>query len=314
MTEIEPIHPGEHLAEILTDLGITQYRLAKAMGVPQIRINDIVHCRRSITADTALRIGRALGMTPEFWLNLQRMYDLEVTRTTIDLSAITPLTEDVRHKTFVSYHHQDQEEADKFIRTFDHGGDVFIARAVGNDETMDELISSDNDDYVMQRIREDFLSDSTVTLLFIGKDTWSRKFQDWELAASLDQGPVAGKPNGVVAILSPELTEAMLPDRLADNLQSGYAKLYAYPKDWSQLAGWIEEAYQAREDEEKRKLVRNGRAKLKRNLSPSLPAGRASVKLVSDSSHVGQNTPGNSDQVVTGTTISISGLLDGYDR
>ena len=69
MTAIKPIHPGEHLAEILADLGITQYRLAKTIGVPQIRINDIAHCRRSITADTALRIGRALGMTPEFWLN-----------------------------------------------------------------------------------------------------------------------------------------------------------------------------------------------------------------------------------------------------
>ena len=52
-----PIHPGEHLAEILEELDISQYRLAKAIGVPPIRINDIVRCRRSITADTALRIG-----------------------------------------------------------------------------------------------------------------------------------------------------------------------------------------------------------------------------------------------------------------
>ena len=53
MTTAEPIHPGEHLSEIMDELGITQYRLAKAIGVPQIRIHDIVHCRRSITADTA---------------------------------------------------------------------------------------------------------------------------------------------------------------------------------------------------------------------------------------------------------------------
>ena len=77
MTAPEPIHPGEHL-EIMSELGITQYRLAKTIGVPQVRIHDIVHCRRSITADTALRIGKALGMTPDFWLNLQRMYDLDV--------------------------------------------------------------------------------------------------------------------------------------------------------------------------------------------------------------------------------------------
>ena len=82
-----PIHPGEHLAE----LGLSQYRLAKAIGVPPVRINDIVHCRRSVTADTALRIGRALHMTPDFWLNLQQMYDLEVARAKADLSAIEPL-------------------------------------------------------------------------------------------------------------------------------------------------------------------------------------------------------------------------------
>ena len=88
-----PIHPGEHLAEILEELGISRYRLAKAIGVPPIRINDIVHCRRSITADSALRIGKALGMTPEFWLNLQRMYDLDLARATTDTGAIEQMVE-----------------------------------------------------------------------------------------------------------------------------------------------------------------------------------------------------------------------------
>lgn len=91
MTAITPIHPGEHLAEILDELGISQYRLAKAIGVPPIRISEIVRRRRSITADTALRVGTALGMTPEFWLNLQKMYDLEVARTSTDTSLIEPL-------------------------------------------------------------------------------------------------------------------------------------------------------------------------------------------------------------------------------
>ena len=89
----EPIHPGEHLAEMMMELGISQYRLAKTIGVPQIRIHDIVHCRRSITADTALRIGQALSMTPEFWLNLQRRYDLEVARAKVHVSGIEPLVE-----------------------------------------------------------------------------------------------------------------------------------------------------------------------------------------------------------------------------
>ncbi len=87
----EPIHPGEHLAEMLDELGVSQYRLAKTVGVPAVRINDIVHCRRSITADTALRLGRALRMTPEFWLNLQRMYDLDLARREVDVSDIEPL-------------------------------------------------------------------------------------------------------------------------------------------------------------------------------------------------------------------------------
>ena len=96
-TTAEPIHPGEHLAEMLEELGISQYRLAKAIGVPPIRINDIVHCRRAITADTALRIGQALGMTPEFWLNLQRMYDLDIARASTDTSAIKPLVDAASH-------------------------------------------------------------------------------------------------------------------------------------------------------------------------------------------------------------------------
>ena len=87
----EPIHPGEHLSEIMEELGITRYRLAKTIGVPPLRIHDIVHCRRSITVDTALKIGKALGMTPEFWLNLQRMYDLDVAPATTDTSGIVPL-------------------------------------------------------------------------------------------------------------------------------------------------------------------------------------------------------------------------------
>ena len=93
MTTAVPIHPGEHLAEILEELGISRYRLAKAIGVPPIRINDIVHCRRSVTADTALRIGKALGMSPEFWLNLQRMYDLDLARSTTDTGAIEQMVE-----------------------------------------------------------------------------------------------------------------------------------------------------------------------------------------------------------------------------
>ena len=93
MNTPEPIHPGEHLAEFIEELGISQYRLAKTIGVPPIRINAIIKRRRSITADTALRIARALGTTPDYWLNLQRMYDIDVARATTDVSDIEPLVE-----------------------------------------------------------------------------------------------------------------------------------------------------------------------------------------------------------------------------
>ena len=86
-----PIHPGEHLAEILDELNVSQYRLAKTIGVSPRRINEIVQGKRSITANTALRIGKALGMTAESWLNLQRMYDLDVARESTDTDEIQPL-------------------------------------------------------------------------------------------------------------------------------------------------------------------------------------------------------------------------------
>ena len=81
MKRLPPIHPGEVLLdEFLKPMEISQYRLAKDISVPPRRINEIVHGTRSITADTALRLGRYFGVSPQFWLNLQAHYDLEVQR------------------------------------------------------------------------------------------------------------------------------------------------------------------------------------------------------------------------------------------
>lgn len=78
MKKLPNIHPGEVLREeFLEPLGISQYKLAKAIGVQPIRIGEICAGRRSITADTALRLSRALGTTPGFWLGLQADYDTE---------------------------------------------------------------------------------------------------------------------------------------------------------------------------------------------------------------------------------------------
>ena len=76
--DVPPIHPGEILvAEFLEPLGVSQYRLAKDISVTPRRINEIVHGRRGITADTALRLGRYFNMEAQFWLNLQSHFDLE---------------------------------------------------------------------------------------------------------------------------------------------------------------------------------------------------------------------------------------------
>ena len=77
--KMPPIHPGEILlTEFLEPMGISQYRLAKDTSVPPRRINEIVHGKRSITADTALRLGIFFSMSPQFWMNLQNRYDLDV--------------------------------------------------------------------------------------------------------------------------------------------------------------------------------------------------------------------------------------------
>jgi addiction module HigA family antidote len=76
---LSPIHPGEVLLEdFMKPLGLSQYRVAKDIGVPPIRISEIVHGRRAITADTALRLGRYFGTSAAVWLRMQVRYDLEL--------------------------------------------------------------------------------------------------------------------------------------------------------------------------------------------------------------------------------------------
>ena len=73
-----PIHPGEHLAEELRELGISAAELSRQIDVPVNRITGIIHGQRGITADTALRLGHWFGSSPEFWMNLQQTYELRL--------------------------------------------------------------------------------------------------------------------------------------------------------------------------------------------------------------------------------------------
>ncbi len=99
MTVLDPIHPGEDLAEYLEEYGISRRQFAKAIGVSPARVNRILNRRSPITADIALKIGRAFYTTAEFWMNLQQRYDLEIARAEIDVSGIQPIAPQPRKRT-----------------------------------------------------------------------------------------------------------------------------------------------------------------------------------------------------------------------
>lgn len=81
MADFAPTHPGEVLLEdFMKPMGLTQYALAKALGVTQVRIGEIIHGKRAVSPDTALRLSRYFGTSAEFWVNMQAAYDLEIAK------------------------------------------------------------------------------------------------------------------------------------------------------------------------------------------------------------------------------------------
>jgi addiction module HigA family antidote len=91
---LPPIHPGEFLRETLEELGLTQAAFADALGVSPMRVSHLLKDDRPVTAEMALRLGRALGQTPQYWLNLQSGYDLKIAQAELkdSLNAVRPLT------------------------------------------------------------------------------------------------------------------------------------------------------------------------------------------------------------------------------
>ncbi|MBI3680782.1 MAG: HigA family addiction module antidote protein [Acidobacteria bacterium] len=75
---LAPVHPGMYLKELLAELGVSQYRLAQDIGVPAMRISHLVHGKRPVTAELALRLGRYFRQSPRYWLNLQSRYEMDV--------------------------------------------------------------------------------------------------------------------------------------------------------------------------------------------------------------------------------------------
>ena len=83
MSDLPPIHPGEFLSEILKELDISQAQLARATSISPMRVSHIINGTRPVTAEVAALFGRALGQSPQYWLNLQATYDLKVTEATM---------------------------------------------------------------------------------------------------------------------------------------------------------------------------------------------------------------------------------------
>lgn len=154
-----------------------------------------------------------------------------------------------RHKCFLSYHKDDLEEVERFAGKYLK---VFIPKVLGARDQ--ELVNSTDSDYIMRRIREKYLIDSTVTIILIGQCTWSRKFVDWEIASSLRDDP-KNKRSGLLGIVLPSvgsISNAKLSKRMSANMgprgaKEKYARLHRYPADGKSLRDWIEDAFGARQ-------------------------------------------------------------------
>jgi len=166
----------------------------------------------------------------------------------------------IKRKLFISHYKGDRLEVDNFIKRFGH---LFISKVLGANDN-DDFINSSNTDYVMSRIKQKYLNDSTVTLVLLGSCTHGRRYVDWEIKSSL-QHSLLTSPNGLMGIVLPSQNNICnLPDRFLDNWNqehSGcYAKFWSYPSTDQQLVDWIEDAYQARTS--RKNLIDNSRPML----------------------------------------------------
>ena len=163
----------------------------------------------------------------------------------------------VKRNVFITYHHADQKEVDDFVALF--GGWFNSMRVLGvSDE--DDLVDSDNTDYVLRRIREKCMYGSSATIALIGECSWARKYVDWEIAATLRNNP--NDPRGaVLALQLPCIdgrNDVTLPERLAMNRrydssvhkELAYASYHRYPGSGSSLAQWVEDAIVRRDNRE----------------------------------------------------------------
>lgn len=156
------------------------------------------------------------------------------------------------HKVFVSYHHEnDQKYRNDFEELFHNHHQIFISKSV----QMGDIDSNLKTETIRQKIRNEYLSDSTVTVVLIGSETWKRKHVDWEISSSLRQTESSPR-SGLIGILLPThpsynqktYDPHTIPPRLSDNTNNKYAKIYNWSTNPQYVQNWIHEAFDRRSE------------------------------------------------------------------
>ncbi|KKL73600.1 hypothetical protein LCGC14_2073270 [marine sediment metagenome] len=149
-----------------------------------------------------------------------------------------------RHKVFVSYHHKNDEEyRKKFERVFNN---IYVSKSVDIGDIDPNL----NTETVRRRIREEYLGDTSVTVVLIGKETWKRKHVDWEISASIRKTKISPR-SGLIGIFLPthpdyggdKYHQYTIPPRLYDNVEKGFAKLHDWTNNKDKVEDWIHKAF-----------------------------------------------------------------------
>jgi hypothetical protein len=152
-----------------------------------------------------------------------------------------------RHKVFVSYHHaNDQLYREQFEGLFYHLHGIIVSKSV----QIGDIDPNLNTETIRQRIRDQYLRDSTVTVVLIGSETWKRKHVDWEIGSSIRQTEYNSR-SGLLGILLPSYSgyatnsysPYTIPPRLHENVDCGFAKIHRWSSNPDTVAGWIHEAF-----------------------------------------------------------------------
>lgn len=207
---------------------------------------------------------RAIQNPPQTKYKLPSLLDSITGKSNPQLSDLARrIVELQKHKVFISYyHHDDEYYRNRFETLF---GTTFINKSVAPGE-----IDSDNSaDYIKRLIQTEHITDSSVIVVLVGRNTWGRKHVDWEISAALSMK--AGGYSGLLGLRLPThpdygsatLDPTFVPPRLVDNLDSGYASIYEWTEVISDMKSLIQDAFDARID--KKDLINNSSQQFQRN-------------------------------------------------